>query len=130
MRADRPIWPLTCTGDGGLIPRGYGIAWYCPDRHAAVCAPVPLNVLLAWLRRVYAALAAKAAPDRIERAYDHGYADGRDEEQAHWERLIEHLHRDHVVILTREITLAEQRGRRAVIDDLFADLNTGRLTQH
>jgi hypothetical protein len=124
------IWPLRRIGEAGLLPRGYGLAWYSPTHRAAVCAPVPLNVVLAWLRRVYADVAAKASPDLLERTYDRGYTDGRDAEQRYWERVIEHLHRDHVTILTREMAAAEARGRKAVIDHLCADLERTALLTH
>jgi hypothetical protein len=40
-------------GEGYEIPDGYGIAWPRWDRHAAVCMPLPLNVLAGLVRGVY-----------------------------------------------------------------------------
>lgn len=36
--------------EGGQFPRGYGIAWRSFDRNGAVCYPIPLNWIMAWLR--------------------------------------------------------------------------------
>lgn len=41
--------------DGQMIPRGYGIAWYLPERkyNSTVCYPIPLNSILGFFRLVY-----------------------------------------------------------------------------
>lgn len=35
------------------IPIHYGLAWYCMDRYAMVCYPVPLNIVLRLLRTIW-----------------------------------------------------------------------------
>lgn len=37
----------------GRIPRGYGIAYWHYDRAEAVAYPMPLNVLVCWLRLAF-----------------------------------------------------------------------------
>ena len=36
----------------GLVPRGYGVAYYNPFRKGAVCYPIPLNWFVGWWRKV------------------------------------------------------------------------------
>lgn len=35
------------------IPKGFGIAWWAPDRDACVCLWLGINVLAMWCRRLY-----------------------------------------------------------------------------
>ena len=37
--------------EGGLIPRGYGIAWWEDIHMRAVLLPMPLNVVVGWARQ-------------------------------------------------------------------------------
>jgi hypothetical protein len=39
--------------EGGLIPRGYGVAWCLVDRQMVLCLPLGLNVVASWLRALY-----------------------------------------------------------------------------
>lgn len=43
--------------EGGMIPKGYGVAWVKYDTCHAVCYPIPLNLLLGFLRHWYFRLA-------------------------------------------------------------------------
>jgi hypothetical protein len=40
-------------GQGEELPVGYGIAWYEYHRAVAICAPIPLNFVLGWARRIW-----------------------------------------------------------------------------
>lgn len=51
------ISQLRLVEEGGMIPRGYGFAWYRPETDHAVCFPIPLNLLLGFLRHWYFRLA-------------------------------------------------------------------------
>lgn len=39
--------------EGGEFPRCYGLAWREPWGRRAVCAPIPLNILIGWSRLAY-----------------------------------------------------------------------------
>ena len=39
--------------EGSQIPRGYGMAWAQDFSRSWVCYPIPLNWIMAWLRRGY-----------------------------------------------------------------------------
>ena len=39
-------------GEGGLIPKWYGVAYRCPNKLAYVCYPIPLNFLIALLIKI------------------------------------------------------------------------------
>jgi hypothetical protein len=55
-------------GHGGIVPRGWQLAWYEPRRRLGVYYPAPLNLLLrAWREIRYRVRAAIYAPG-IERA--------------------------------------------------------------
>lgn len=58
-------------------PRGFGVAWYRWQDGAAVCMPVPLNVLAAAVRRAWYWLRCPHVLVRDPRqAYLEGYAQG------------------------------------------------------
>ncbi|MCK9598833.1 MAG: hypothetical protein M0R06_07340 [Sphaerochaeta sp.] len=59
-------------------PRGYGLVyWDCGTRSwLAVCAPIPLNVLLATLRNAYIRLVVWRHPDKLVEARQAAYMEG------------------------------------------------------
>ncbi len=73
---------------GEIVPQGYGVAWRDWNRDAAICYPVPLNVLLGWLRFAYIWIRFRAVPHSLDRcirgiiataerdAYSRGYDRG------------------------------------------------------
>lgn len=73
---------------GERFPRGYGLAWRCFDRDAAVAYPIPLNVLLGWLRAAYLWLRWDAIPQRRDAALYGAYELGRQDERARRESRI------------------------------------------
>jgi hypothetical protein len=68
-------------GDMELMPKGYGIAYMRYDILAAVCYPIPLNVFVHYLRRLWVAWKwfgqqdyfAKLIYEAETRGYKHGY---------------------------------------------------------
>ena len=55
-------------GHGGVVPRGYGMAWYEPRRRVGVYFPAPLHLIARALREIaYRCRVAMKAP-AIERA--------------------------------------------------------------
>jgi hypothetical protein len=57
------------------IPRGFGIAYRCPNRFSAyVIAVMPLNLIIRCAVHIYSRLAGSTA---IEAARNQGYAEGR-----------------------------------------------------
>lgn len=53
--------------EGIAPPRGYGVAWASPVRKAHVFLPIGVNVIAAWLRRVWFTLLLGARPSYLER---------------------------------------------------------------
>lgn len=65
--------------EGEIIPAWYGVAWVRFEVNAAVCYPMPLNLLVAavrafaiWMRYGY-----RAVPCNSRDAYAQGLRDGR-----------------------------------------------------
>lgn len=65
-------------GAGEMIPRWYGVAWADWSSDKAVCLPVGLNVIVAVMAEIWAAVKTpRCAPYvRASHAYSRGYADG------------------------------------------------------
>lgn len=70
--------------EGDLIPKGYGISYYEPDRPVAVAHPLPFNLLIGWWLIFVWWLTCP--PWRFvmwrafyirRQAYEDGFADGR-----------------------------------------------------
>jgi len=69
---------------GGIIPRGYGVSYYLPDRDIGVCYPLLLNKVVRWVRNAYYWVYLKISRIRklsmVERisfeSYRNGYAEG------------------------------------------------------
>lgn len=57
----------------GRRPAYYGLAWFDYDRKVAVLMPIPLNAIVAWLRRLYQWLQQNKT---YASGYDKGYGDG------------------------------------------------------
>jgi hypothetical protein len=76
---------------GDEMPPWYGVAWYEFSRDAAVCLPVPLNLVAGLLRSLWAFLRFGYRPTRLNArdAFMQGYWLGRtDRDQPpEWRRL-------------------------------------------
>lgn len=59
--------------EGGLVPKGYGLAWHEYDRRISVAYPIPLNFVASWLRRVKILLVQNRT---WQSGYDRGYRQG------------------------------------------------------
>jgi len=72
-----------------MIPKGYGIAYYCYDRLSAICYPIPINFLISLCYTVYLVLKRGITPRsreaELRKAYDRGFNAGR--WSAMWEKL-------------------------------------------
>lgn len=53
--------------EGGMFPRGYGVAYRDWPTLTAVCYPMPLNVLIGWSRRVLFWVMHGVAMGKLER---------------------------------------------------------------
>lgn len=52
-RITRKTMMLRALGDGEMMPRWYGLAYFDLAMMEYVTAPIPLNILLAWLNKLY-----------------------------------------------------------------------------
>ena len=60
--------------EGECLPRGFGIAWWHHTTDTAIVLPIPLNWLLAWLRRGYLRISrgsTRTTKEQLERALQH-----------------------------------------------------------
>ena len=57
--------------EGGVIPRWYGVAWYCPYSCRVYCLPVPVNKLAGLCRNVWLWM-KRPMSDPITDAYNYG----------------------------------------------------------
>ena len=80
--------------EGQSVPKGYGFAWTCWDRPMFVVYPIPFNILLGGVRRLWIkALRFGVESDPAVRAYQRGWDDARTQfsrhpgisHTAHWE---------------------------------------------
>jgi hypothetical protein len=64
---------------GDMLPRFYGLAWMEVDRKGAMCAPVPLNVLMAviYFSWNWAKNGCRQVPLTLHAAYEQGRFDER-----------------------------------------------------
>ena len=54
LLVDRPDFLLRrILREDEALPPGYGIAWYNPQFHTTTCYPIPINLLMGWLRAIY-----------------------------------------------------------------------------
>lgn len=76
--------------EGGLLPRGYGIAWRELDRDGVVVMPIPLNILAGWIRNLWHWLRRGVRPSAFDRAaieaYQRGHTDGSNDRLAEFKR--------------------------------------------
>ena len=76
MKLRKVIW------EGHEIPTGYGIAWLKSPSFDAVCYPIPLNILLRYLRTIWHFCvkpnegALKWWHEGFEEGYDAGHKQG------------------------------------------------------
>ena len=63
--------------EGARLPKGYGFVSYDPALHRMLVARIPMNFVLAWLRRLWLKLQAGSRNQEILWAYNLGYSDGR-----------------------------------------------------
>lgn len=72
------------------VPKGYGLAYYQPDRLIAVCYPIPLNLIVRALRDFYWWIFAGCWRSKYEReilkAERFGYERGREDAEKHFKR--------------------------------------------
>lgn len=59
------------------LPPGYGIAWRRYETDTAVCYPIPLNILLGWLRAAWFWMRTGAWVKRWDNALSEAYWRGR-----------------------------------------------------
>lgn len=65
--------------EGGIIPRGHGIAYRRPWLALAVSYPMPLHLLVAWTRTAFLGLRfmyAKVSPAAYQAEWEEAYAAG------------------------------------------------------
>ena len=63
--------------EGAVMPAWYGVAYVRLDRMIAVAWPIPLNVLVSWLRTVWTILRRfGVAHDPLMTAYQRGFDEG------------------------------------------------------
>lgn len=62
--------------EGGLLPRGFGVAWTLPYSHAFYCLPVPFNRIVGSFRNWYLAWRLPCEDDPINLAYMYGESQG------------------------------------------------------
>lgn len=64
----RGRWPgKKLVPEGFLLPRGYGVAWPKSEAPIAVCYPIPLNLLLGGIRKVWHAAKRGLNPTETDR---------------------------------------------------------------
>jgi len=68
-------------GDMELMPKGYGVAYLDPSRMAAVCYPIPVNIIVHYWYRTVLACRFFGNNDQLHRllmaSYEQGYEAGR-----------------------------------------------------
>ena len=69
------IW--RAVAEGGVVPKGYGIAWFEMLEGLAWCLPLPLNLIAGWSRRVWHWAIACSQPSALDYARAQGYRAGR-----------------------------------------------------
>lgn len=62
--------------DGELLPKGYGVAWYLPDRMVALVLPIPLNKIAGAFRAWYLEWRRPVENDPIVDAFRKGVERG------------------------------------------------------
>jgi len=63
--------------EGARIPNGYGFAWRCWERATTVGYPIPVNIILHYLRRLWHwALLANMEHSNIDKIRHDGYKKG------------------------------------------------------
>ena len=75
----RKVFTRDYIEDGGLIPRGYGFAYYEWVSMKAVFYPIPVNLVVNLHRKLHEILVGPSAPKinvLVKRAYMRGRADG------------------------------------------------------
>jgi len=90
LKLRKPIYELE---EGGLLPRGFGIAYYEYYSNHVICYPIPLNLFINWGRKLYYKIIGPSIPDiekRLHRAYTKGVKAGW---KAHKTRMEEELER-------------------------------------
>lgn len=60
-----------------IIPKGWGLAYRLMDRDIGVFMPIPINIIVQGLRKIWWKLLVGFKPSIIERIYDKGLAAGR-----------------------------------------------------
>jgi hypothetical protein len=63
-------------GEAEGIPFGYGFSYWDLNFYAAVCYPIPLNILVAWLRKVYMIVTYPLGINKGDSAIMRAYVDG------------------------------------------------------
>ena len=53
--------------EGEVIPKCYGVCWYDVNRYAAICAPIGLNVIIGFARKIYFRIIICIQPDIYQR---------------------------------------------------------------
>lgn len=71
---------------GEMIPRWYGIAYYSPYSDHAICYPIPVNLIVRWLRNLLWAM-KRGKEDALSEAYRRGRTDLRSAEERESQRV-------------------------------------------
>lgn len=74
------------------MPKLYGFAWYDVMRRKAVCYPMPFNLLMNWLRKLYYAIGGPSTPEiekRLAREYTRGVQAGVQCERKRWKKILD-----------------------------------------
>jgi hypothetical protein len=56
-----------------ILPRGWGIAWPCPNEMRYVIMPIPFHVIAGFIRAQWHNMIVNHWPDEIEGAYQRGW---------------------------------------------------------
>ena len=74
--------------EGERYPKGYGLAWRDFSRRVSICYPVPLNLILNLLRRLWhwSLLSFRLKHSAFDKTYLEGYRNGSDETAQRYER--------------------------------------------
>ncbi|HDY68572.1 MAG TPA: hypothetical protein ENH85_12375 [Candidatus Scalindua sp.] len=68
------LWPAIDKHMGEKMPRWYGVAYY--TEHIGVCYPVPLNLLVGLIRKLWYWMVRGISPSKIDKQISHAYQEG------------------------------------------------------
>lgn len=99
--------------EGGLIPKGYGVAWFEINRCTAICLPLGLHWVAGWVRRAWHWFRVGVQPsilDRVAReAHRAGMRAGKDLSRE-MQQVVERQIASSMLQLIRAVTTGDRAG--------------------